>query len=256
MGNIIETFSTNNFLIVNKDLIRFFKCANTAVFFSYLINNYEYFSRSESLDKKGYFYIRAGKIKDEIFMSYHQQKKYLEEFESLGLIDTALRGYPAKKHVKFNLPALELLKKDIDTYKENREKLKEFEGEKRKKSKDFFKDLEDAILEENRLRFEEEADKLKNKADFFNIFINLKKVFGEDKIILNRNSFYKVKTQGVKKFENIANEDTGLANLKLFKKYLKLPRKWDLSTEDILVKFIEFDTQMRRIKEIQNNAIH
>jgi len=250
---VIEAFSTNNYLIVNKDLIRFFKDANRAVFFSFLINNYEYYAKSGYLED-GYFYITAEAIKGELFLSYHQQKKYLEEFEDLGLVQTALRGWPAKKFMKFNIPALELLKKDIDSYKLKQAEMKEFMEPKRKKSKDFFQELEEAIAEDNKVRFDAEADKLKNKNAIFKIFYTFKQVFGAS-VILNRSSFYKVKTLGVTNFGNVVSKD-GIDNLMIFKSYLKMPDHTKLySTEELLVKYLEFDKQMQRLKEIQENEI-
>jgi uncharacterized phage protein (TIGR02220 family) len=87
------------FWIVNKSIARF-TGIESAVLLADLIDKQGYFEARNELDPEGYFYNTADNIEVSTSLTYHCQKKCLNQLKDIGFVQTKLKGIPAKLHFK------------------------------------------------------------------------------------------------------------------------------------------------------------
>lgn len=87
------------FWIVNKSIARF-TGIESAVLLADLIDKQGYFEARNELDPEGYFYNTADNIEVSTSLTYHCQKKCLNQLKDIGFVETKLKGIPAKLHFK------------------------------------------------------------------------------------------------------------------------------------------------------------
>lgn len=108
MNKYANLLRTNNFLILNRDFLKLTNDLNTAVYLSYLIDKYVYFSENNMItyfDNDEYFFNIQKDIEDGICLSPKQQRTCLDILIKLNIIKTKLKGIPAKTffHIDFDL---------------------------------------------------------------------------------------------------------------------------------------------------------
>tara|TARA_R110002012_G_scaffold62994_3_gene165856 strand:- start:722 stop:1378 length:657 start_codon:yes stop_codon:yes gene_type:complete len=112
--------SSTAFLVVNKELAKKIGL-NETVLLADLISKEQYFIENNQLND-GWFFNTAKNIQDDTSLTAHQQRKCIKNLRSLGIIETHLKGIPAKQHFKiienkllsyFNTSFKENVKQDV-----------------------------------------------------------------------------------------------------------------------------------------------
>ena len=132
---ILNLISNNNFITLNKDLIKAIGLEE-AILLGELASEYDYWNKQELLEN-GYFYSTIENIEEHTTLSEYKQRKALNSLKDQGLIDIKIKGLPAKRFIKIN-EELVLEKLKINTLKNLRtssEKIKELVPEKLKGNK-------------------------------------------------------------------------------------------------------------------------
>ena len=91
--SIIGLIASNNFIVVNKTLIREFGL-ECAVVLGALASQLEYFK--EDL-QDGFFYATVDRIKEDTGLSDYQQRQAVSKLQAAGIIETKVMGLPAKR---------------------------------------------------------------------------------------------------------------------------------------------------------------
>ncbi len=98
---ITRVLASNNFLAINKDLIKQLNSAGCAIFLCELLSLHNYFEDTNQLEN-GFFYATIEKIQDVLCMGEKPQKKYINTLLKLGLIECKVKGIPARRFFKIN----------------------------------------------------------------------------------------------------------------------------------------------------------
>lgn len=102
--DIISLLANDNYIVVNKDLIKEFGI-NTALLLGELASEYKYYQKKDLLED-GYFYSTIENVEENTGLSVYQQKKALDELKEKGFIDIAIKGLPAKRYIKLDCEIL------------------------------------------------------------------------------------------------------------------------------------------------------
>lgn len=97
---MINLLSSSAFYIVNKQLVKDLGF-NAALLLSDLISKREYFEQ-QFVVHHGWFFNTEENIKRDTTLTGYQQRKATDILVKYNLIETELRGIPAKKHFKIN----------------------------------------------------------------------------------------------------------------------------------------------------------
>ena len=180
---ILNLISNNNFITLNKDLIKAIGLEE-AILLGELASEYDYWKKQELLEN-GYFYSTIENIEEHTTLSEYKQRKALNSLKDQGLIDIKIKGLPAKRFIKINEEqVLEKLK--INTLKNLRtssEKIKELVPEKLKGNKNINnkninnKNIEKEYIDNNISSNDSLAiaspTPTENKKEVFNNFLNI-----------------------------------------------------------------------------------
>lgn len=98
---ISKVLGQSAFWIVNKELSKKLDIYPTLLL-SDLIDKQEYFRARGELDNEGFFFNTSEDIEESTTLTYHVQKKCIKRLEESQLLDTKLKGIPAKVHFKVN----------------------------------------------------------------------------------------------------------------------------------------------------------
>lgn len=98
---VSKVLGQSAFWIVNKELSKRLDIYPTLLL-SDLIDKQEYFRARGELDIDGYFFNTSEDIEESTTLTYHMQKKCIKKLEESKLLDTKLKGMPAKVHFKVN----------------------------------------------------------------------------------------------------------------------------------------------------------
>lgn len=101
--SIIGLIASNNFIVVNKTLIREFGL-ECAVVLGALASQLEYFK--EDL-QDGFFYATVDRIKEDTGLSDYQQRQAVAKLQAAGIIETKVMGLPAKRFFRISEEALQ-----------------------------------------------------------------------------------------------------------------------------------------------------
>lgn len=99
MNILKQTLTQGAFWQINKMLLRKLGI-NPALLLTDLIDKYYYFKDRNQLNKEGFFYCTAKDLEESTTLTYHLQKKAIDYLIESGLIETQLKGVPAKVHFK------------------------------------------------------------------------------------------------------------------------------------------------------------
>lgn len=97
---ILQLISTNNFITVNKDLIKKLGLEE-AILLGELASEYDYWSNRNEIEN-GYFYSTIENIEEKTTLTAYKQRKCLENLRNNGIIDVQIKGMPAKRYIKIN----------------------------------------------------------------------------------------------------------------------------------------------------------
>ena len=100
--SIKKLLSQNAFWQVNKAMAKLIG-VDAALILSDLIAREEYFKSKNmlvSINGNGYFFVTSDDIENTTTYSYHIQKKCIKVLKEHGMIETFLRGIPAKTHYR------------------------------------------------------------------------------------------------------------------------------------------------------------
>lgn len=124
--NIVNLLASDNYIVVNKDLIKEFGI-NTALMLGELASEYQYYYKNNMLEN-GMFFSTIENIEENTGLSKHQQKKALDELKSMGIVDVIVKGLPAKRYIKIDINILE--NKFANNWQTSSEKISKLEGKK------------------------------------------------------------------------------------------------------------------------------
>lgn len=124
--NIVNLLASDNYIVVNKDLIKEFGI-NTALMLGELASEYQYYYKNNMLEND-MFFSTIENIEENTGLSKHQQKKALDELKSMGIIDVIVKGLPAKRYIKIDINILE--NKFANNWQTRSEKNSKLEGKK------------------------------------------------------------------------------------------------------------------------------
>lgn len=115
--NIYEILSRDNYLTVNKHLMKSIGLQE-AVLLSELCYRRQYLDRSDKLTEDGFFYATVEDVEEETALSDYNQRKILERFQAIKLVEVERRGMPAKRFIRIDEQVL-LFLMDFITCSEN-----------------------------------------------------------------------------------------------------------------------------------------
>jgi hypothetical protein len=98
----------NDFVPVNRTLVKHFKDSNPALFLGYLIQEDKYLEEQNKLDQYGFFYCKTKKLEDKYGFSYKVQDRLIGILVDAGAIDIVLKRVEGSeniskvKHFKIN----------------------------------------------------------------------------------------------------------------------------------------------------------
>lgn len=73
-----------------------------AVILGDLINRYQYYRTNGKLDDEGLFYCTVGTLEADTTLSDYKQRKAIATLQNKGIINTKLKGLPAKRYIELN----------------------------------------------------------------------------------------------------------------------------------------------------------
>lgn len=95
--------ATGNWLPFFRPLAVALKSNDAAILFSELCDKQEFYEIRNELDSSGYFYLTVESMKNYLNLSYHKQSKCINQLVEAGLLETIVKGQPAKRH--FRIPS-------------------------------------------------------------------------------------------------------------------------------------------------------
>lgn len=98
--SLIQQLASGNYIIVNKTLIKELGLVE-AVLLGELCTEYCYWESINQLDD-GMFYATIEKIAENTGLSAYEQRKAISSLESNGIIETEVKGLPARKYFRIN----------------------------------------------------------------------------------------------------------------------------------------------------------
>lgn len=106
--NIINLLATDNYIVVNKELIREIGLEE-AIIVGDLASMFLYLKKENKLSEDEYFYYTVEDMQNNTSLSDYQQRKALQHLKDLGIIEIAIRDMPAKRFIKINVDKLQNL---------------------------------------------------------------------------------------------------------------------------------------------------
>lgn len=99
--SIIGLIASNNFIAVNKDLIKALGLEE-AVMIGELASEYRYWEQQSAIDKDGYFYSTSDNVEQNTGLKEGRQRAIVKRLVAAGVISVKVKGLPAKRHFKIN----------------------------------------------------------------------------------------------------------------------------------------------------------
>jgi hypothetical protein len=123
MNKYAKFFTSNDFLITRRDVLHLLKDIETTMFLTYLADKYKYFYTNNMItiyNGKEYFFNVHNDIEGSLYLTAHQQRKCSKILKELGILETILKGIPAKTFYHINFDKLiDLLNSDTPTTLKN-----------------------------------------------------------------------------------------------------------------------------------------
>lgn len=99
--SIIELIASDNYIAVNRDLIRLLGLEG-AVVLGELASQHRYWKNNNGLTDDGYFYSTSDNIEKSTGLKEARQRAVIKKLVSQKVIDVKLKGLPATRHFKIN----------------------------------------------------------------------------------------------------------------------------------------------------------
>lgn len=100
MDDIFNYLASDNYIVVNKSLIKIFGLEE-AILLGELCSEYKYWLKSDKLEDD-MFYSSIKNIEDNTGLTAYQQRKAIQSLTNAGILETKLKGLPAKKYFKID----------------------------------------------------------------------------------------------------------------------------------------------------------
>jgi len=97
----------SNWIAINKQMVKLVGC-NAAYMLGYLADKYDYFEGKNELND-GYFYATAADVEADIHLSGREQETAITRLAEQKIIETKLKGIPARRHFRFTDDAESIL---------------------------------------------------------------------------------------------------------------------------------------------------
>lgn len=101
MSSIIKLIAGNNYVVLNRDLIRILG-VNAALLLAELSSEYSYFEKEKMLQPDGSFFSTQENIEQHTTLTRSQQKPALDILISKGILQYVRKGMPAKRYFKID----------------------------------------------------------------------------------------------------------------------------------------------------------
>lgn len=98
--SLLNTLASENYFIVNRDLVRNLGL-ESAVMIGELASEYNYFQKHNELID-GWFYSTLENIEERTTLSKYNQNKIINKLKEKGILETKLKGVPARRYIKIN----------------------------------------------------------------------------------------------------------------------------------------------------------
>lgn len=99
--NLIDLLANDNYIIVNKSLIKAFGL-NEAVLMGELCSEYRYWYKEGKLEND-MFYSTIENIEENTGLSAHEQRQAIQSLKELDVLEVELKGIPAKRYFKLRI---------------------------------------------------------------------------------------------------------------------------------------------------------
>ena len=97
----------SNWIAINKQMVKLVGC-NAAYMLGYLADKHDYFEGKNELNQ-GYFYATAADVEADIHLSGREQETAITRLAEQNIIETKLKGIPARRHFRFTDDAESIL---------------------------------------------------------------------------------------------------------------------------------------------------
>ena len=98
--NIISIIANNNYIILNKSLIKELGLKETIIL-GELASEYNYY-KSNNMLNDGWFYSTVENVKNETSLSDYEQRIAINNLKDKKIISMIIKGIPAKRYIKIN----------------------------------------------------------------------------------------------------------------------------------------------------------
>lgn len=99
--DFLKLISSKGYLTISKELARNIGLDETLVL-TELISKYNYWNEKQQLDEEDYFYLTVEDLEYETTLSKYKQTQAINNLKKLKLIQTIVKGLPAKRYFKIN----------------------------------------------------------------------------------------------------------------------------------------------------------
>ena len=205
MKNLLKIISNDNYLLLNRDLIRELGLDET-VLLCELCHEQQYWQDKNSLQKDGFFYSTVENIENQIGIKKKKQLTIINKLKALNLIEVKYHDMPKKRYIKVNVSEIESLQEKYSSKKEAEKiKLTEFDYDIINKvffEKELSKEIKNTFAEYVLVlkQYKKFDVNLKNMRGLLNSFLQFKdKSIEEQKKIINQSknkkwkSFYPIR---------------------------------------------------------------
>lgn len=141
LADFYQQLNPDNSMTFNRLLAHSLGAVETIILFT-LIGKYYYYADKEMIDENGWFYVTVPDLHESTSFGEKIQRNAIKHLESMGFIQTSVKGIPPKRYFKINND-MELLEKYLVKGKEisDRIKLKAAEDNAKKLPQLMLKDV-------------------------------------------------------------------------------------------------------------------
>lgn len=116
LADFYQQLNPDNSMTFNRLLAHSLGAVETIILFT-LIGKYYYYADKEMIDENGWFYVTVPDLHESTSFGEKIQRNAIKHLESMGFIQTSVKGIPPKRYFKVNND-MELLEKYLVKGKE------------------------------------------------------------------------------------------------------------------------------------------
>ena len=102
--NILSLLASDNYIVMNRDLLKEYGI-NATLMLCELASEFNYFDKNGKLED-GMFYSTIENISERTGLSKYQQAEALKVLDNIGLVESVVKGIPAKRYFKIDVEKL------------------------------------------------------------------------------------------------------------------------------------------------------